>query len=301
MRLKQCRLIRRAALTATAAMAVVLVWGTGVSLARGINAVHYYEDTEGNLCVGNEEVGGFTKSCSLWGAATQKGKDDVGVGEKVLENNTTGNEDVGVGFDALAESTTGSGNTATGFFACLHITSGTSNTCTGADAALRNTTGKENTSDGVGALFDNKTGNANVAISTDALEKITEGSNNVAIGPKAGGEMEGNAANDIDISNKGVLGDNRTTRVGTENTEARAFVAGIYEKTVKTPSCAVVVSSEGQLGCKTGPGGAVSSGGSPALVAQLQSEHAQVDRQQEEIDKLASELQSLRQEVHPDR
>jgi hypothetical protein len=72
MRLTQHRPIRPFALTVTAAMltlALGLVWGTGVSFARGETTSTYYEDTVGNLCVGvGGTVGGFANLSGGWPA-----------------------------------------------------------------------------------------------------------------------------------------------------------------------------------------------------------------------------------------
>jgi hypothetical protein len=233
MRLKH--LIRPFALTTAAAMlamAVALVWGAGVGLARGTTAATYYEDKDRNLCVG---VGGFTEGfptgsgCETWGALTGTG--NVGAGERVMEFNT-GSYNVGIGVDALHESTTGSENTASG-----------------AAASFSDTTGNENTADGEAALGANTTGSGNVALGNFALKELPGGSNNVAIGNKAGSAMTTTKSNNIDISSLGGATDEGTTRIGTEGTQTKAFVAGVYKKAVTTPACAVKVNSEGQLGC----------------------------------------------------
>jgi endosialidase-like protein len=349
----------------SAAMVVMLVWGAGVSFARGGNTATYYEDKEGNLCVG---VGGLfaagfpaAENCE-WG--TKTGTDNTGVGEKVLPR-STGSENVGVGFDALAENEGGSDNTASGWEACLHNTAGSTNTCTGHGAALRTTNGKENTADGASALFANKTGNANVAIGQVSLENLVEGNSNVAIGTKAGSALKTTESNNIDVSNLGVVADKRTTRIGTENEEARAFMAGIWGKATAAPLETVKVDKNGQLVTAAsssarfkqevhGLGASAARvlrlrpvsyrykpayaqgndqlqygliaeqvarlfpalvqygpGGKPSgvyyeqlpvlLLAQLQQEHARASHQQHEIDQLATEIQSLREQMRTHR
>jgi hypothetical protein len=252
MRLKHHRLTKPFARTATVAMlamAVALIWTTGVSVARGINAANYYEDEEGNVCVGLKEAGGFgSKSCE-WG--TLSGSDNVGLGEKVMERDT-GSQNVGIGFDALAENEAGTRDTATGFFALLHNHGGVDNTATGYAADYRCSTEecKENTESGSSALRNNPSGSRNAAFGYQALDwaEGISGSENVGIGYKAGSKTNG-GANNIDISNEGVAGEERTTRIGTENINAKAFVAGVYKKPIATPTCAVKVNAEGQLGC----------------------------------------------------
>lgn len=367
MRFKHGRLIRPVALNTTAAMVVVLVWGAGVSFARGGNTATYYEDKEGNLCVG---VGGLfaegfpaAENCE-WGAKT--GKDNTGVGEKVLPR-STGSENVGVGFDALAENEGGSGDTAIGYFGLLHNTSGKSNTASGAAAAFRNTSGKENTADGVSALFTNKTGSGDIGIGVDALENLNQGGSDIAIGNKAGAALKEVAteSNNIDIANAGVAADAGTTRIGTETTQTRAFLAGVSGVSIAGPANGVLVNASGQLGTATSssarlkqevrglgtsagrvlglrpvsyrykrayaqgsdqlqygliaeqvarlfpalvqyerngkPGGVYYQELPVLLLAQLQREHTQASHQQREIDQLANELQSLRQEMRTHR
>jgi hypothetical protein len=312
MTLKHHPSIRLFALFASA-LVVMLVWGVGVSFAAkgGTTLATYFEDESGNLCVG---VGGFAKgfpvaeNCGVWGekvGTKERGEKNTGVGEKVMSR-STGNEDVGVGYDALAENEGGSGDTATGYFALLHNKGGGSNTATGDSADYRcgNSGGaecKENTETGASALRNNENGSGNAAFGFDALAwpEGVSGSEDVGVGYKAGEATNGGAHN-IDIANEGVTGDGRTTRIGVENTEARAFVAGIWKKSIKEPTCSVKVNAEGQLGCEM-HASAVSSVGSPVLLAQLQQEHAQIGSQQQEIDRLASELQSLRQEVRTHR
>jgi|HubBroStandDraft_3_1064219.scaffolds.fasta_scaffold97143_2 hypothetical protein len=74
--------------------------------------------------------------------------------------------------------------------------------------------------------------------------------------------------------------------------QSKTFVAGFYGKTVGSQSCRVVVSSVNQLGCE-------SSELAPdiAPTSELKQEHAQPERQQDEIDKLTSELHELRGEI----
>jgi hypothetical protein len=64
--------------------------------------------------------------------------------------------------------------------------------------------------------------------------------------------------------------------------------------------CGVLVNEAGELGCEDPPS-RVGSDASPAVLAQLQQEHAQVSHQQDEIDQLAGELQSLREQMDTHR
>jgi hypothetical protein len=265
----------------------VMAFSVGTSQARGINATKYYEDTEGNMCVGAEEVGGFLKSCA-WGA--QKGKENTGAGYKVLEDNATGNRDAGFGYGSLLENESGSYNTGDGYNSCFHDTSGSNNTCTGYSALLRVKTGGYNTATGSEALFFDTSGSENVGVGGGALRELPEGSSNIALGMSAGAAFTGKESNNIDIGNHGVKEDQNIIRIGSE--QSKTFVAGIYEKTVGSPSCHVVVSSVNQLGCE-------SSAVAPdiAPTSEQKQEHAQLERQQNEIDKLTSELHELRGEL----
>jgi hypothetical protein len=264
----------------------ILVFGAGLSQARGVNATHYYEDTDGNVCVGVEEVGGFPASCD-W--STQTGKEDTGAGYKVLEDNTSGVQDTALGYASLLEDETGDGNTSVGMNSCFHDTTGGANTCIGVESGLRNKTGGGNVSVGVNSLELNRAGSSNTAIGGNALQELLEGSSNIAIGEQAGAAFTGSETDNIDIGSRGDAGDENIIRIGAE--QSKTFVAGIYETTVKAPSCSVVVSSVGQLGCNT------AEAKSSAVVAALKREQARGDRQQSQIDQLADELRALRKEV----
>jgi hypothetical protein len=270
----------------TVVTVTMLVCGAGISQARGINATTYYEDTEGNMCVGVEEFGGFPASCA-WG--TQKGREDTGAGYKVLDDNREGIQDTALGYASLLEDETGSGNTGVGMNSCFHNTSGGGNTCIGVESGLRNKTGDGNTSVGVNTLELNKTGGENTAIGGGALQELLEGSSNIAIGAHAGGKFTTNETDNIDIGNRGEEGDSNIIRIGAE--QSKTFIAGIYETTVPAPSCSVVVSSTDQLGCKS------SEAPSPMVAAALQREQTRGEHQQSEIDQLESELRALRKEV----
>jgi hypothetical protein len=263
----------------------MLTFGVGVGQARGVNATKYYEDTEGNLCVGVEEIGGFPKNCA-WGALT--GKENTGAGYRILEN-VTGKEDTAYGYASLLEDEKGSENTGVGMNSCFHDTSGSGNTCVGVESSLRNKTGNGNVSVGGGSLQFNNSGSNNTAIGGGALVELLEGSANIALGSEAGGAFTTNESHNIDIGNRGEKGDSQIIRIGSE--QAKTFVAGIYEKTVKTPTCSVIVSSTGQLGCKS------SADAASVTDAALQREQTRGEHLQSQIDQLASELRALRKEV----
>ena len=113
-------------------------------------------------------------------------------------------------------------NTANGFMALF-------NNITGALAPSLNTNGDYNTADGVDALCANRTGSHNIALGFQAGSNLTTGNHNIGIG------------------NSGVAGDANSIRIGTQGTQIRTFVAGIYPIPVPYGTN-VIVNSNGQLG-----------------------------------------------------
>jgi endosialidase-like protein len=164
---------------------------------------------------------------------------------QALFSNTTGFENTAAGFEALFSNTTGINNTANGSNALLNNTIGRNNTAEGLQALNNNTMGINNTGVGVNALFSNTTGNLNVALGVNSLLRNTTGSSNIALGVNAGGNLTIGNSN-IDIGNAGVAAEANTTRVGTQGTQRRAFIAGISGTAVT--GSPVVVNASGQLG-----------------------------------------------------
>jgi hypothetical protein len=279
MRGKHHQLSRPVALTATSALIaamLALVAGADVGMAAD------YQDKNHNVCEGTFSTG----SCS-WGThvtgesnialgdammpALTSGKENVAldfgalehdttggeniaIGATALKSNTTGAENIANGFNALGSNTTGCCNIASGIDALFHNTTGTYNVASGVGALASNTTGKENTATGTRALILNTEGSFNLASGLEALMNNTTGSSNVAFGAAAGKNLT-TGSNNIDIANEGVAAESGTTRIGTEGTQSRAFLAGVYKKPVTAPACAVKVNSEGELGCnEEGPG-----------------------------------------------
>lgn len=95
------------------AMAVVMVWDTGTSLAAKTETkeARYYEDSLNNLCVGLPTPNGLPEGCG-WAAIT--GESDTAIGFLALLQNTTGSRNVAVGQGALELNISGRENTATG-------------------------------------------------------------------------------------------------------------------------------------------------------------------------------------------
>src|SRR5436189_164389 len=118
-------------------------------------------------------------------------------------------------------------NTAEGEDALFSLDTllGTDNTAIGFDALYNNTTGNYNTASGQGALFRNTTGGNNTADGQNA-RRNTIGSSNIALGSYAGFNLT-TGSNNIDIFDRGVVGEANTIRIGTQGTQGTTFIAGI--------------------------------------------------------------------------
>ena len=110
----------------------------------------------------------------------------------------------------------------------------------------------ENTAIGAYALvsFNSNGHGQNIALGASALNNLLTGDLNIAIGSAAGEEYTDAETGNIVISNLGTTGDSNTIRIGTEGTQARAFIAGISGVTVSS-GAEVFVDSLGQLGTVT--------------------------------------------------
>src|ERR1019366_3658925 len=159
---------------------------------------------------------------------------------------TSGTYNTAIGYEALYGNTTGKFNAANGAYALTANTTGTNNTANGVSALQDNTIGSDNTADGEGALGMNISGGNNTANGAGALQNNSTGSNNIALGVNAGQNLT-TGSNNVDVGNTGVAGESNTIRIGTENTQKKAFVAGISGVTVAS-GVAVIVGSNGQLG-----------------------------------------------------
>ncbi len=213
------------------------------------------------------------------------GYGNVAAGADALYNNSEGNYDTAIGTGSLYFNTVGSNNTAVGSAALNYNTAGNGNTATGSSTLNYNTTGSYNTANGNGALFNNKTGSSNTAtggsalsantagagntaVGISALEANTIGSNNtasgglalyhstgssnIAVGYEAGYNVTTGSDN-IEIGNLGAP-ETRTIRIGTEGTQTKAFVAGIYNVTTVSAGLPVLIDAAGQLGTVSSSG-----------------------------------------------
>lgn len=209
------------------------------------------------------------------------GRFNTATGSGALVGNTTGSQNTATGVGALKSNTTGTGDTAYGYQAayntvdpvggavtaigiqtCFSNTSGYGLTAVGNQALYSNTTGYGNVAVGpmtllnntIGhqndaygslALQNNVSGNRNSAIGHFALSGNTTGSNNVAVGFNAGSSLDVGDDN-VDIANDGMTGESGTIRIGTQNIQTSAYIAGIFGSTES--STQVYVNSQGHLG-----------------------------------------------------
>ena len=221
-------------------------------------------------------------------ASGQTASDNVATGYQALQFNTGGSSDVATGFRALQSNNTGVDNVATGAQTLQFNTGGSYNLASGHKALNSNTTGNDNVASGLGALFDNTTGSDNVADGFDALENNTAGSSNVAVGSSAGVLTTG--SRNVDIANPGRTGESGTIRIGSNAKQTKAFLAGVWNKTIPGPTKAVVVDAAGRLG--TGPAPAA-----PATSQTVSRLRAQNRRQSDQLRQLRDAVQRLRQQV----
>jgi len=166
-------------------------------------------------------------------------------GLSALKSNTIGISNAAFGESALNVNTAGNANTALGSYTLESNTTGGDNAAAGYQALQGNMTGSWNTAFGYRALYRNKTGTNNTASGVNALLRNTSGSSNIALGDNAGSQLT-TGSNNIEIGNVGIASDNNMIKIGTEGTQAKTFIAGIYNTSVT--GGAVMVNASGQLG-----------------------------------------------------
>ena len=168
------------------------------------------------------------------------------VGESALANaGATTYYNTAVGYHALYSDTDGMRNTAVGAQALADTTTGSGNTAVGWNALGKNIDGLESTGLGNAALANNTSGHRNTAVGRSALWFNSTGSENIALGGRAGYNLT-TGSNNIHIGNLGLAGEANTIKIGTQGTQTKAYVAGIYGTAL--PGLPVVVTPDGQLG-----------------------------------------------------
>ncbi len=196
--------------------------------------------------------GGFNTAIGVSALASYStGSNNTASGFQALFENGAASDNTAVGYQALYSNDSNAAgdannNTATGVKALYTNSSGASNTATGFLALYTNSTGGWNTAAGFEALLSNTSGGNNTAYGAFALLSSSTGSNNTVVGYEAGYNLKTGSSN-IEIGNKGMAGDNKAIRIGTEGTQTKAFIAGIYSNTTVS-GLAVVVGSNGELG-----------------------------------------------------
>jgi hypothetical protein len=221
----------------------------GENTAIGFNVL--YNNTTGstNTAMGwaalaNNRGGNF--NTAIGGAALSANTDgmwNTAIGDNAMGENDTGDNNTSVGESALKLNQTGSNNTAIGVQA-LYYDEFSNNTAIGFSALFANRFGSNNTANGGYALYSNNASN-NTAVGQNALKNNTSGSNNVGIGYNAGQNLTTGTHN-IDIGSEGKAGDSGVIRIGENETQVSAFVAGIAGTAVR--GSPVVVNANGKLG-----------------------------------------------------
>jgi hypothetical protein len=177
---------------------------------------------------------------------------NTAIGYQALFSNTSGYDNVASGWQSLLSNTTGWYNTADGIWALRNNTTGDDNTASGYNALGSNSTGRENTGDGVHALHGNLSGSQNVSVGWWSMNYLQNGTNDIAVGYQAGINFSGAESGNIDIGSPGVAGDNNAIRIGIENVQTNAYVAGIFGTATSSNAMMVVVDSSGHLGTSSG-------------------------------------------------
>jgi hypothetical protein len=220
--------------TATGARALISNTTGTTNSATGYAALYRNSNGGGNTASGFEAMFSNTS-----------GTGNTGTGSLALYKNNS-DRNTADGERALRNNSTGFGNTAVGSAALFGNTVGNFNTALGYETLFANTGGYENVAVGEQALYFNQTGIRNIAIGAAALGSLRSGNQNIAIGYRAGEDNPSTGGNkNIDIGNIGSPGDTATIRIG--DTQTRAFIAGIYGKTIANPA-GLYTNSSGQIG-----------------------------------------------------
>lgn len=190
---------------------------------------------------------------------------NVGVGLTNLNPITSGTDNTGIGYNALKSVTTSSLNTAVGAFSQQTVSTGaTANTSLGY-ATLSANIGSFNTALGYSVLTSCLSGSNNCGVGQGALGAITTGTYNIGIGGSLynGSALTGSNSFNIMIGHDGIVGDNNTTRIGTQSPSTsfqnKCFIAGINGVTTSNSLMVTIDSTTGQLGVATISGGTVTS------------------------------------------
>ncbi|MEM6699741.1 MAG: hypothetical protein AAF599_15165, partial [Bacteroidota bacterium] len=158
-------------------------------------------------------------------------RNNVGIGTKVLQNNTKGGSSVGIGFRALEENTEGFANIGIGYYALHSNTTGESNVGIGYYSLGDNTSGRDNTGVGYFSLGNNTTGAKNTAFGYFSLGSNETGNHNTSLGHLAGSDAIGSY--NIYIGNEAGRYDTSSYKLYIEPTDAdstQALIFGEFDK-----------------------------------------------------------------------
>jgi hypothetical protein len=232
----------------------VVTLGSDATASSMANAI-VKRDATGSFSANNSTLGGslyLPEIATLFsGEFPVMYADDAGnyfAGKAAGNLAATGSQNTIIGNGTFEVNTSGGDDTACGWAALYNNTTGSFNTAAGALALLYNTTGGYNTATGVSALQNNSTGSYNTAFGYNALLSLASGSYNIGVGINAGGNFNGNETDNIDIGNAGLQGDNKTIRIG--NDQTTTVIAGIFNGTLGSAGTEVMVDASGHLGVR---------------------------------------------------
>jgi hypothetical protein len=180
------------------------------------------------------------------GTSIESGSDNTMMGNNSLASNVGGNQSVAIGGNSTANYTLG-GSTAVGFNSLNANVTGIES-CAFGWSTLKVATSGGNTAGGYGSMEFTTSGGQNTGWGRGAFANLLTGSSNLGLGYNVGTQYVGAESNNILLSHLGVVGDNNTTRIGTQGTQTTAFMAGITGNTVANSELVTINSSTGQLG-----------------------------------------------------
>lgn len=194
---------------------------TGTLIINSITALHFFN---ANVFLGYQ-AGNYTMSTGATG--------NVGVGGITLQGLTSGLNNCAFGEASQNDCTSGSYNSSLGFYSLAY-----------------NSTGSYNTAFGEGTF-----------VATDLSTGMLTGSYNTAIGYKASSAYRGAESSNICISAPGVAAESNVLRIGQSGSgsgqQNKAYIAGIYNKSVGASNGLVFNDSTDLCGSSWGTNGQI--------------------------------------------
>ncbi|RTL06000.1 hypothetical protein EKK58_07245, partial [Candidatus Dependentiae bacterium] len=206
--------------------------------ALGTNALSFNAIGSNNTAVGANTL-----------VTNDQGSNNTAIGSNALQfNQDQGSNNTAVGSNSLRNNLTGSSNASFGYQSLNQNTTGSNNTAIGTSALIFNTTGGNNTALGYNSLAGITYSSNNTVIGTNAAALLTDpSSNNIFIGNNSGINIL-TSDNSIIIGNSGVVSDTDLIRIGTQGTQNRTFIAGIYGNSIPGIPQTVIINANGELG-----------------------------------------------------